>query len=188
MQQSAAPPSPLLAPEVRKVAALRDSRAPKDRRGRHKYLPAVCRARARKLRKRTESSKSSSRARPLRLGSANRRRHPDGSEPCVSPGQPTHFRRAVLRGRRSGWSTHATLLHGPGRDEASLGPSVRISPLCQRGLKGQGSPTLRSRRPDLSWAPRGKFTATLETSISGRGGIGLLCMQSTGDLRQEDAR
>lgn len=30
---------------------------------------------------------------------------------------------------------------------------VRIFPLRQRGLKGQGSPTLRSRRPDLSWAP-----------------------------------
>lgn len=29
---------------------------------------------------------------------------------------------------------------------------VRIFPLRQRGLKGQGSPTLRSRRPDLSWA------------------------------------
>lgn len=53
------------------------------------------------------------------------------------------------------------------------GLRVRISLLRQRGLKGQGSPTLRSR--DLTFLGlRGGSSATLETRVSaGRGGSGV---------------
>lgn len=117
------------------------------------------RVRARKLRKRTESHNSSPRARLLRLGSANRQHRLDGSGPCVSMDQWIHFRRAVLHGRCSGWST-PEISHRSGRGEASLGPSQlsesefppcasAASKVRARPLSGRADVTFRGLRGEV---------------------------------------
>lgn len=76
--------------------------------------------------------------------------------------------------------------HTASADAVRVG--VRISSLRHRGFKGQGSPTLQSSLPDLSWAPRGEFSVALETRVSaGRGGTSLLS-PVLGNQRQENGR